>query len=95
MKNLATARKATRPSDMPPIELRIAMMRAQIGQRGLARKLGVSQAAIWRVMQGRSTSHRIRTAIAESVGLDIARIWPSIYIYGGGPRKAGRPRKNG
>jgi lambda repressor-like predicted transcriptional regulator len=38
-------------------------------------------------------SHRLRMAVAEAAGIDIQRIWPSTYIYGGGPRKRGRPRK--
>lgn len=76
--------------NMRPVDIRIAMMRAGVGQSEIARELNVNQTAIYLVIEGRAVSHRIREKIAERIGLDIRRIWPSTYLYGG-PRKAGRP----
>lgn len=78
-------------NDMPPQEIRIALMRRKVAQSALAREIGVKQTSVYRVIQGDSVSHRIREAIAKAAGLDLKRIWPSTYLYGGGPRKPGRP----
>ena len=78
--------------DMEPTEIRIALMRAGIPQQAIANKFGVTPSAIARVIDGDSASHRIRQAIANIIGEDIRRIWPSTYILHGGPRKPGRPK---
>jgi len=77
-------------ADMSPTDIRIAMMRAKVTQAKIARNLGVTQEAVWQIIEGKFVSHRIRTEIANQIGLDIKRIWPSTYMFGG-PRKAGRP----
>lgn len=66
------------------------MMRAGITQAAIAKRIGVQRQTVYMVINGRAVSHRIRQAIAESVGMDLKRIWPSTYLYGG-PRKPGRP----
>jgi len=76
--------------DMDPIELKIALMRAGVSLSRVAREVGVSRQTVYMVVNGRAVSHRIRQAIADAVGMDLKRIWPSTYLYGG-PRKPGRP----
>ena len=78
--------------DMTPAEIRKAMIDAQVTQSGIARSLNppVTPSAVYRVIEGTGVSHRIRQALAEATGIDIKRIWPSVYLFGG-PRKAGRP----
>ncbi len=78
-------------SDMDPKEIRIALFRVGVSQSGLARYLGVSVSMVNRVIDGTGVSDRIRKQIAKTIDIDIKRIWPSTYLYGGGPRKAGRP----
>jgi len=78
--------------DLPPHEIRVALLRAGITQAEIARRCKVSISMVSKVIDGVSVSHKVRTAIAEAVGIDIRRIWPSTYIVYGGPRKAGRPK---
>ena len=77
---------------MIPDEVRIAMIRAGISQVELARRNKVTPPMINRVITGLSVSDRVMRSIAEATGIDIKRIWPSIYLYGS-PRKPGRPKR--
>lgn len=78
--------------DMDPVEIKVAMLRAGVTQKQLAEKLGVRRQTVHLVIENRAVSHRIRSAIASAIGIDLKRIWPSTYLYGGGPRKPGRPK---
>lgn len=77
--------------DMPPNEIRIALIRAGIAQIEIARQIKVAPSNVCRVIDGLGSSDRVRRAIATATGIDVKRIWPSIYLYGG-PRKPGRPK---
>ncbi len=81
----------TKKHDMAPQEIRIALLRRKETQAGIARLCNVSKTAVYRTIHGKTTSHRIRSAISERTGMDMKAIWPSTYLYGGGPRKKGRP----
>ena len=76
---------------MTPDEIRIAMIRAGVSQAELARRNNVKPIMINRIIMGLSVSDRVMRSIAEAIGIDVKRIWPSIYLYGG-PRKPGRPK---
>jgi lambda repressor-like predicted transcriptional regulator len=80
----------TKQMDMTPTDIRIAMLKAGVTQACIARELGVHKGSVLQVLEGRWVSDRIRRKIAERCGLDVARIWPSTYLFGG-PRKPGRP----
>ena len=77
--------------DMLPVEIKVALLRAGIAQAGIARDNGVTVGHVNMVILGASVSHRIRTAISKATEKDLKEIWPSRYLYGGGPRKRGRP----
>lgn len=78
--------------DMDPKDIRIALLRqGKHMQAKIAKELGVRSSSVSNAVDGRMVSHRIRQAIAEKAMIDIKRIWPSVYLYGGGPRKRGRP----
>ncbi len=81
----------TKKYDMSPQDIRIALLKRKETQAGIARLCNVSKTAVYRTIQGKTTSHRIRSAISERTGMDVKAIWPSVYLYGGGPRKKGRP----
>jgi len=83
--------KSRKIPDMPPNEIRIEMIRKGVTQSGLARDIGVSVQGVHMTIEGKSVSHRVRTAVAEAIGKDLKEVWPSTYLYGGGPRKRGRP----
>ena len=86
--------KASKIVDMPPMDIRIALIRGgRHLQKKIASELQVSKTAVYRTIEGKLVSDRIRRAIADEIGLDVARIWPSTYLYGGGPAKRGRPGK--
>jgi len=76
--------------DMGYLELKADMIRAGVTQKEIAAKLGCSPEMVSLVVRGLAVSHRVRKAIAEKLGMDVKRIWPSSYLYGG-PRKPGRP----
>lgn len=76
---------------MRPDDIRIALIRSGISQAKLARENGVSPTMINRIVLGLSVSDRVQRAIAGALGIDVKRIWPSIYL-GDGPRKPGRPK---
>ena len=80
----------TNKMDMSPMDIRIAMLRSGVTQMDIARELGVAKTAVYLVIEGKAVSHRIREKISERVKIDIRRIWPSTYMFGG-PRKVGRP----
>ena len=82
-------------SDMAPIDIQAALRESGVTQVEIARRLDVTEMAVSLVVAGKRTSHRIREAIAEAAGLDIKEIWPLTYIIYGGPRKAGRPKRDG
>ena len=73
--------------DLPPEEIRIALMRRKKRPSCMARRLGVTATAIYRVIDGVSISYRIRRAIAEATGIDIRQIWPSSYLGGKEPQR--------
>ena len=47
-----------------------------IKQLAIAKKCGVTQAAVAWVVMGRNKSKRIRAAIAEAVGKRVEELWP-------------------
>lgn len=77
--------------DMDPVKIKSQMILAGVTQTDIANELGVSQPSVNRVIAGIDVSDRIRRAIAEAIGINVKRIWPSTYLYGR-PRKPGRPR---
>lgn len=64
---------------MEPLEIRIALMRAQIKQADLARACKVSPAAIGRVIDGLATSDRIQRKIAKAIGKHVEEVFPERY----------------
>jgi lambda repressor-like predicted transcriptional regulator len=76
--------------DMGSSDIRIALLHAGVSQALIARRVGVSQTAVHRIIEGKNVSHRIRKAISDAIGIQLERIWPSTYLYGG-PNKPGRP----
>jgi len=81
-------------ADMPPEQIRVQFLLKRVTQMDIARSLGISHTMVCKVIEGKSVSHRVRTAIAETLEIDIKRIWPSTYLYGV-PKRRGRPRSKG
>ena len=77
--------------DWTPTEIKVALLRKNITQAYIAQEAEVSPTSVARVVNSAMTSDKIRRAIAEALGVDVARIWPSVYLQGG-PPKRGRPR---
>jgi transcriptional regulator with XRE-family HTH domain len=85
----------SKPQNMKPMEIRIALIRADVTQSQLARELNVTQQLVYQVIAGTTVSDQVRQHIAKRIGIDIKRIWPDPYLIYGGPRKAGRPTCDG
>lgn len=81
------------PIDMDPQEIRVELLRNRMTQAEIAESLGVHPTAVNKVIDGLSTSDRIRRAVADAIKTDVRRVWPSIYIVAGGARKPGRPKR--
>lgn len=77
--------------DWTPTDIRVALLRAGVSQSWIARQCGVTYPTVYKVIIGITSSDRVRRAIADAIGIDVKIIWPSIYVYAGGPRKRGRP----
>jgi len=78
-------------SNMSPLNIKVLMLKSHVTQAEIARKLGITIQTVNQVIHGRFNSHRVHQAVAEATGKDIRAIWPTVYLYGGGPWKRGRP----
>lgn len=56
-------------------EIRAALARVDYSQAAIAKEMGVSKDAVYQVIEGTSTSHRIRCCIAVALGLSVDDIW--------------------
>lgn len=73
---------------MEPLEIRIALLRADIKQSEIARNCKVSKVSVGRVIDGHSTSDRIQRVIAKAIGQSVEDVFPDRY-----GRKAKRARE--
>jgi len=78
---------------MSPMEIRNALLKADLNQSAIARALNINPATVSLVIDGKGVSGRVHAAIAEAIGMDKARIWPERYMVQGPPPKAGRQYK--
>lgn len=62
---------------MTPIEIKAALMVAGVSGREMAKRLGVTDQAVSNVIYGRTTSMRVRKAIAEALSKPVNALWPS------------------
>ena len=67
-------------SDMTPVEIRVAILRALTTQAAIARTVGCSRAMVCQVIDGKFVSDRIRCAIAEAIRIPVENIWRSYYL---------------
>jgi lambda repressor-like predicted transcriptional regulator len=67
-------------SDMTPIEIRVAILRALTTQAAIARTAKCSREMVCRVIDGKVVSDRIRRAIADAISIPAERIWRSYYL---------------
>ena len=61
---------------MKPNEIKAALILAEVSQASIAKKLGVSRAAIFYVINGDRPSPRIRAAIAEAISQPVSEVFP-------------------
>lgn len=73
-------------ASMTPVDIKVALLRANVTQAAIAREIGVSQVSVLRVIKNHSASHRIRLAIAKAIDRDVRQIWPEAG------KKRGRPK---
>lgn len=86
-------KEQTQARDMTPFEIRKALFEVNRGpgaQAVIARICHVNRATVSKVIDG-APSDPVRRAIAKYIDVDVRTIWPTIYLYGEGPRKRGRP----
>lgn len=60
---------------MTPTDIRKALMDAQRSLAGIAKELGVTRGAVTNVVHGRRVSLRIRTAVADAIGMPYSEVW--------------------
>lgn len=61
---------------MSPREIKAMLVLKDVKIVEIAARLGVSQAAVTRVIKGQSVSARIRLAVANVIGKKVNDIWP-------------------
>jgi lambda repressor-like predicted transcriptional regulator len=72
-------------TDMTPVEIRVAILRAGTTQAAIARSASrdgqtCSRELVCRVIDGKVVSDRIRRAIADAISIPAERIWRSYYL---------------
>lgn len=72
-------------SDMTPIEIRVAIIRASTTQAEIARSAAkdgrtCSRMTVCRVIDGMIVSDRVRRAIADAIRIPVENIWRSYYL---------------
>lgn len=68
---------------MPPLERKVALMRAGITQSEIARRVGVSNSHVGDVLHGHRRSAQVEAAIADAIGKPVADVFEPA------PEKAG------
>lgn len=63
--------------DMSNKEIKILLIRHDVKQADIARKLGISKTAVHNVIKGISESRRIKKTIAQALGMKVEDLWPS------------------
>ena len=58
-------------------EIKILLLRRDVKQADIARKLKVSKTAVHNVIKGISESARIKRAIAQALNVNIRDLWPN------------------
>lgn len=72
-------------SDSP----KIALIRANVRQAAIARRVHVSESVVSRVVNGTTRSRRVETAIAAATQTSPSDLWPEWY---GSKRRSRKPR---
>lgn len=67
-------------SDMTPVEIRVAILRALTTQAEIARTAKCSREMVCRVIDGKVVSDRVRRAIADAIRIPVENIWRSYYL---------------
>jgi len=81
-------------SDMSPLDIRVAILRAGTTQAAIARSVGCSRELVCRVIDNKVVSDRVRRAIAAAVGIPAETIWRSYYLSYTPGRRGRRISKN-
>lgn len=61
---------------MEPTEIKILLLRKQITQAEIARRLDIKPSTVCNVIKGTATSARVKRAIAKVLELKIEDLWP-------------------
>lgn len=64
---------------MEPLDIRIALMKAGVKQREIARKAVVTDQHVGKVIDGKSSSDRVQRLIAKAIGQPVALVFPDRY----------------
>jgi hypothetical protein len=57
-------------------KIRIQMIEKDVTGAGIARSAGVDRTAIYKTIQGKIKSYRLRKAIAHALDIDVTNLWP-------------------
>lgn len=61
---------------MRPNKIKAILVEKGVTVTSIAKRLGVSQPTVTLTIQGKTTSARIRAAIAEAIGQPVEKLWP-------------------
>jgi len=60
---------------MTYLQIKSALILAGSGPAKIAKKLGINQSTVTRVIQGKKVSRRVRVAVAKTIGKQYAQVW--------------------
>ena len=69
---------------MTPKQIQKTLKERKVTQKALARKLGISEMGVSRVINRLNVSNRVMTAVAGAIGKPKEQVFPEYYL---GPRK--------
>ncbi len=61
---------------MDPIEIKVGLLRAQVTQTDIARKLEVAVASVNDVIHKKKVSRKIQQGVADAIKKPFAVVWP-------------------
>ena len=64
------------PQPWSPEKIKEAIEKAGLSQRAIAERHSMTPQAIWQAVNGTTTGRLSRQAVAESLGIQVAEIWP-------------------
>ena len=78
---------------MKPVEIKIELLKANVTQAEISRRLNVTPSVVHRVIEGTSVARTVREELAVAIGRPVSVVFPEV-AENCGHRRPGRPPAN-